>query len=114
MKLYNIEIKQKYNDKNIKTRQCVWADEDIKIFIDEILQNEDLSSYIEFLENILNNEIKPRYIEISKGNYHDFKKITIFTENQKENSEVISIINNLIIDRLKDEIYILSDTQIIL
>lgn len=111
MKLYNVQTKKKYNGRETKEHDAVYSYSDIIAFIDDAMMDLELDDYIFKLENCIDN-ISSKEVHFKVGNYHDFQEINIILDNSREKEEITELLNNMIIDRLKDEILILSDGEI--
>lgn len=112
MNLYTIQREKRYNGGKIQQHEAVWSYADIREFIDDKLTEYDCGEYIEAIQNSIDWNFDSESFMFKVGNMHDYDNIEIIFENKNEMLEIMELLKDMIINRLKDEILILSDGEI--
>lgn len=112
MKLYTVKKEKRYNGGKIQQHEAVWSDDDIREFIDSSLMEYDCQEYIEEIQECIDWNFDSESFMFKVGNQHDYNSIEVIFENKSEMLEIMELLKDMIINRLKDEILILSDGEI--
>ena len=111
-KLYTVNREKRYNGGTIQQHEAVWSDDDIREFIDDNLTEFDCKDYIEELQETIDWNFDAESFMFKVGDMHDYDSIEVVFENKNEMLEIMDLLKDMIINRLKDEILILSDGEI--